>query len=383
MKIVHVCLAAVYVEGYGYQENILPQYHKLMGYDVTVISSCKSFGNKILLSKTDYVNEYGISVKFLEKSNRYYWYSRFNDYDSVYESISIEKPDIIFIHGGQFVALKDILRYCKDNPKVRLFIDQHGDFYNMNIKTLKNMLIQKCIYGYWMRKAVKYTEKFWGVTPWRCQYLKEVYGIPENKIGLLVMGGDDRYINFDKKDELRHDIRSNLHIDDDDFVLITGGKIDSTKNIHLLMQAVNELNTKKLKLIVFGQPNNEMEAMINDLSKSKLIRNIGWLDSSKVYDYFIASDLAVFPGTHSVLWEQACACGIPGVFKNWEGMHHVDVNGSARFLYKDSKEEIKEIICSIYNDKLQYREMKEKAWKYARKEFSYFSIAKKAIGIES
>ena len=39
MKIVHICLAAVYIEGFGYQENILPQCHRAMGYDVTVLTS--------------------------------------------------------------------------------------------------------------------------------------------------------------------------------------------------------------------------------------------------------------------------------------------------------------------------------------------------------
>ena len=36
------------------------------------------------------------------------------------------------------------------------------------------------------------------------------------------------------------------------------------------------------------------------------------------------------------LWEQACACGLPGLFKDWHGMHHVNVNGSAEFLKEDS-----------------------------------------------
>ena len=382
MKIVHICLAAFYVEGLGYQENVLPQRHAELGNEVTVLTSDFVFNSKQEGGKReqlDYVNDFGIHVKVLQRSTRYGYYSRFRDFDGVYAALESEKPDIVFVHGGQFVALKDVIKYCKKRREVKLFIDQHGDYYNMKIDTWKSKLVQRRIYGHWMRKAVPFTKKFWGVTPWRCQYLHEVYKIPEDKIGLLVMGGDDRYIHFDEVPKLRTDIRKQISLKDDDFVAITGGKIDSTKNIHLLMQAIAELDMDNLKLIVFGMPNDEMKAQIDKLSEDKHIINIGWLDSTKVYDYFLASDLAVFPGTHSVLWEQACACGIPGVFKDWEGMHHVDTGGNCKFLHKDSTEEIKEVLSEIIGDKEKYYGMKQAAEK-SKKDFFYSEIAKRAIG---
>ena len=61
----------------------------------------------------------------------------------------------------------------------------------------------------------------------------------------------------------------------------------------------------------------------------------------------MASDLCAFPGTHSVLWEQACACGLPGVFRDWEGMHHVDVGGNAVFLKDASAEGIKRLLSDL------------------------------------
>ena len=191
------------------------------------------------------------------------------------------------------------------------------------------------------------------------------------------MGGDDDKIRFDEMPKLKEDIRKDLSLTDKDFIVVTGGKIDRTKNIHLLMQAVSELEGKA-KLIVFGQPNNEMENIINELSKDGNIRFLGWIPSDKAYDYFLASDLAVFPGTHSVLWEQACACGIPCVFKDWEGMHHVDTGGNCKFLHRDSTEEIKEVISEIIGSKEKYNEMKQVAEK-SKKDFFYSEIAKKAI----
>lgn len=381
MKIIHVCLACFYVEGMGYQENILPKNHSREGHNVTVITSDFAFntkGEKITKDKECYINNAGVTVKVIQRKSGIF-FKKFGAFDGLYNEIACINPDIIFVHGGQFISLRDIIKYKKKHTDVRLYIDQHGDFYNMPLTTFKSQFIQKVIYGHYLRKAVKYCNKFWGVTPWRCQYLHEVYGIPKNKIGLLVMGGDDDYIDISHQGDIRKNIRNGLHLSEEDFVLITGGKIDKTKNIHYLMQAIKDLNINDLKLIVFGQPNDEMETVIEELSKDIHIKYIGWLPSTSVYDYFLASDLAVFPGTHSVLWEQAAACGIPLVVNEWEGMHHIDIGGNCKFLKGDDVDELKYNVENIYRDKVLYQNMLSVAKEKGVSMFSYRNIAKRAI----
>ena len=117
-------------------------------------------------------------------------------------------------------------------------------------------------------------------------------------------------------------------------------------------------------------------------NRTGAVRYVGlshWIPSDRVYDYFLASDLAVFPGTHSVLWEQACACGLPGIYKSWEGMKHVDMNGSALFLMNDSVEEIKEKILNIIENKENFQKMRSAAYQ-GKSFFSYWEISKRAIG---
>lgn len=381
MKIVHICLAARYVEGFGYQENIIPQIHKDMGHEVLILTSEYEFDNSYNRKKresNDYINNYGIRVKSLKKSKRYGYISRFNDYDGIKLELEKFSPDIIFVHGGQFLALKDVISYCKKNKKIKLYIDQHADYYNTSIENWKSRIVQKNIYGRYMRKAVKYAAKFWGVTPWRCQYLHEVYGIPLEKIELLIMGGDDRKIDFYNQEEIRKRIREQLDLKENDFVIISGGKINRAKNIHRLMEAVSRIREKKIRLVVFGQPLEDIKKEFLSLSEDSNIKYIQWINSDDVYDYFLSADLAVFPGTHSVLWEQACACGIPTVFKDWKGMHHVDAGGNCVFLDNDSVECIKNTILDIYFDKEKYLKLKKKAIDNL-KVFSYVDIAKRAI----
>jgi glycosyltransferase involved in cell wall biosynthesis len=147
------------------------------------------------------------------------------------------------------------------------------------------------------------------------------------------------------------------------------------------MEAVNEIKIDNLKLIVFGAVNKNMRRNLDYLFKSDKIINLGWIASNEVYDYFLASDLAVFPGTHSVLWEQSIGTGIPGIFKYWKGMDHVDLGGNCRFLYNDEKQEIKNTILEIVNAEAIFDKMKKVSEDKGIPKFSYKEIARIAIEI--
>lgn len=383
MKIVHICLAAFYVEGWGYQENLLPKHHIQMGHTVTVITSDFVFNNKSeagIREKTEYVNDFGVKVRTVKRyPKKSTLYNIYHDFIGLYEMIEEEKPDLIFVHGGQFASLSKVVKYCRQHKGVKLCIDQHLDYYNYKLNSIKRKLLHRYVYGSNMRAAAKLGARFYGVTPWRCEYLRDVYKIPEKNISLLVMGGDDEYIKLDQQKEIRSKIRTDLNISQTDFVVISGGKIDANKNFGALMRAIREIDKPDLKLILFGQPDTEMERIINDLAQARCIRFIGWQDSAAVYDYFQASDLACFPGTHSVLWEQACACGIPGIYKDWYGMHHIDVGGNVCLISDTSVEGIKGKISELYNDKEKYAEMKKVAVKKGVATFSYRNIAQRSI----
>ena len=53
MRVLHCCLAAFYIDDFGYQENILPKMHKLQGHKVAILASTENYINK---TKKGYVN---------------------------------------------------------------------------------------------------------------------------------------------------------------------------------------------------------------------------------------------------------------------------------------------------------------------------------------
>lgn len=381
MRIVHICLLAPYNDYWGYQDNLLPKYHRKSGHSVTVITTDSVHKNDKIetVPAADYRLDDGQHI--IRLSSKKYFPHFISDiirYYSIYDILEKESPDFIMIHGLNGISALQAVKYRKNHNNCHIVADNHMDYHNSPLRQKPLSVILRLFYKFINLYCQKYYDSVFGVTPERIEYQENVFGISHRKSSLLVMGGDDEKIHFNEMPQLRNDIRKELELGNDDFVIVTGGKIDRSKNIHLLMQAVSELNGK-VKLIVFGQPNDEMKNEIAGLSDNVNIRFLGWIPSDKAYNYFLAADLAVFPGTHSVLWEQACACGIPCVFKNWDGMHHIDVGGNCKFLYKDSTEEIKSVLFEIADNKAEYLEMKNVAEK-EKNSFFYSKIAKVAIG---
>ena len=144
MKIVHICLACFYVEGMGYQENLMPVHHILQGNEVYVITSDYSFdkhGKITRKTQSEYTNLDGIRVKVLTRDSGILG-ARLGKYIGLYNTLSSISPDIIFVHGAQFASLIDVVKYIKRNRHVKMYIDQHADYYNSPVKTIKQKILQ-------------------------------------------------------------------------------------------------------------------------------------------------------------------------------------------------------------------------------------------------
>lgn len=378
MKIVHLIIACFYKEGYGYQENILPAKHLQLGNDVTIISHI--YGD---FHRKEYINSNGVKVVILP--DRASFFKKIPIVKSITRvtkglmtQLNAEKPDIIFIHGLQAIDNLVAINYKKLHPDTQIFADQHGDYYNMPLNSFKNRVVQKVLYRYIAQKIERKAEMIWGVTPWRVKYIREVYHLSKEKTALLVMGGDENKVDWNNHLTTRKAIRDKYGIPQDKFVVITGGKIDKAKNFHLLYDAIEQLSDNVV-LLFFGRIEEDMIDFFETHISKKMI-NLGWINSDDSYAFFEASDLAVFPGTHSVLWEQACASGIPCVFKDWEGgFNHVDLGGNCVVLSNISVSSLRETIEHLSDFGETYKKMKTMAEEVARPYFSYYEIAKRSI----
>ncbi|MBE7039553.1 MAG: glycosyltransferase family 4 protein [Ruminococcaceae bacterium] len=383
MRILHVCLSSFYNDNYSYQENILPKYHKADGNDVYILSSIFALDengkSKYFPGATTYINEHGIEVSRIEYVYNIPLFHTLRLYKNTYETIEKYAPDIIFIHNIQFLDIKEIVRYIKKHPHVRVYADNHCDFFNSASTWISKNILHKIIWKHCAKLIEPYVTKFYGVLPARVDFLKDVYGMPQNKVELLVMGADDEKVYEAKGGNFRKTIREKYGVKDDEFLIITGGKIDFNKPETLtLMSAVQSLG-KKVKLLLFGSVVAGLKEEFDRLIKHENIIYIGWINSSDVYKYFAASDLGFFPGKHSVLWEQAIGMGLPCVFRKIEGFTHVDIGGNCVFIDNADEQSLINMIRAISSDKPFYRKMLSAAQEKGMKEFSYKDISKRSI----
>ncbi len=383
-KIVHLCMCGPVTDGWSYQDNLLTKYHRKLGYEVTIITSQWIWGNdgKLAVDESaEYVNEHDVKVIRLPiKNPKHNIESKFKRYENFEQTLKEVKPDILFIHGCQFLDLKYVRKYVKEHSAVKVYIDNHADFSNSGTNFLSKNVLHKGVWKHGAQRILPYVEKFYGVLPARVDFLVDMYQIPRDKTELLVMGADDELVKQNEAEEVKLSVRKKLSLAEDDFVVITGGKIDYAKRqTLLLMKAIQQINNPKVKLIVFGSVEDDIKREFDELcQQDDRIRYIGWIKADDSYQYFAASDLAVFPGRHSVMWEQVAGQGIPMVCKYWDGTTHVDVGGNTKFLYDDTVEEIKKMIEKLINTE-DYREMKEIAETKGKEVFSYELISRRCI----
>jgi 1,2-diacylglycerol 3-alpha-glucosyltransferase len=384
MRVLHCCLANFYVDGYSYQENILARLHVQQGHEVAIVASRETYINNRDIGYTkasSYKTEDGIPITRLP----YGWglplklAAKLRLYRGLRHTLDEFAPDLLFVHDCQFLDARIVADYAAAHPELKIFVDSHTDFGNSARNWLSKHILHGILYRYCAKVIEPHTTLFFGTLPARMDFYRDVYGIPEEKLALLTFGAEDAKVPWDRAPEIREEVRKRLHIGEGDLLLVTGGKIDRRKNIHRLMRSVQEIGRDDIKLVVFGIPGPDIEDEFNALSDHDSVRCVGWLESDEVYSYLLAADLVVFPGSHSVLWEQAVGVGTPCLFRRWEGMEHVDVGGNCLFLDGATSEELQTTILRVADEPTLLSSMREVSMTRGRQEFSYWEIAKRAL----
>ena len=380
MKILHLCLGNFFIDNYSYQENILTKYHAKMGYDVTVIASLFTFDSHgkgmHLPAPKEYDNKDGVHIIRLAYKFPLRIYRRLRRFERLEESIAQVSPDVIFSHNISYADATVVAKYLKHHPNVKFFADNHGDYVNSAKNWMSRHVLHPIIWRHYAKILEPYLIRCYGVTPMRCRFLKEMYHIKSELVEFLPMGVDDEAIPTDRN-TVRARVRTELGISNTEQVMITGGKIDFLKNTHMLIDAMNSLNKVHLHLIICGTLTPEMEHLKPIIEGNPRIHYLGWCNAERVMDCMVASDFACFPGTHSTLWEQAVGVGLPGIFKHWSEMEHVNVNDNCIFIKGEEAEELKATLTQMLDSNF-YSTIQQRAT-IASQSFLYSYIAKKAI----
>ena len=379
--ILNICLNSPYSEGLSYQDNLLPKYQRRLGFDVVVFTSTYGFGTSGVIEhigEEDYTSSDNVRIVRMENDQRKPPTYRFKTFRRLYKDIEAVRPDIIFLHGLQMRDSATIARYISKHHQVKLYVDNHADYSNSATSWLSKHVLHNVLWRHQAKQLEPFTERFWGVLPARVDFLIENYRLPRDRCDLLIMGADDDEVQRADCPAVRKTTRYRVGFTEDDFVIVTGGKIDAAKCQTLdLMKAVVALRGR-IKLLVFGPVAKDMKREFEALLVEGVVAYVPWASSSESYDYFSAADLVCFPGRHSVYWEQAAAMGKPMLVKDWPGTHHIDSDGSVMFLASTDSDTLTSVLDEIQSDGSWLMEAREKA-RSGSSRFLYSKIALRSV----
>lgn len=391
MRVLHVCLANFYADGFAYQENILAKVHKAQGHDVTILASTETYLSTKEIGYTNpanYINEYGIPVIRVPYFRwlPHVFARKIRAYEGVKEILYRLQPNVIFLHDAQFMDTYLIKRFLQENCDVRLYVDCHTDFINSARSFVSNHILHRIIYRSFVGKIIDKSTMFFGVTPPRCKFLKDVYKVPQDKISYLPLGFDDSEMSAEELRSQKVVLRKKFGIPESKFVICTGGKFDSRKQLGTLLDACNNLNSNlkdRISLVLFGEPPSSNRESFNEMlmNSSIDILSLGWHSPSEVSSIIASADLMVFPGTHSTLWEESLGIGIPTIFRYWPGFDEIVSLDSFFTLKLGTAEELKRKLEAIITGQVNIDEAQINFIRRSKR-FQYSQIAKQAIGVE-
>ncbi|WP_343659508.1 glycosyltransferase family 4 protein [Chryseobacterium sp.] len=386
MKILMLCDA--YFIDFQYQENLIAKSYIKLGYEVVVITNTNEkildFINDIHDNSLPEKIEYDNGVKIYREPYSINILHRVRRFKNVKRILDQEKPDFLFSHDIQF-NIGDLVDY-KKKYNTRIIMDYHADFSNSGKNWVSINILHKIIRKKYLYRYKKYIDKIYPVVPAGEEFLHKIYGISYDEMELLPLGCEyDECEKFRKETDIIK-LREEYGISPNDIVIITGGKFHKLKRTDLAVKAVKKINQKNVHMIVFGTADKNHEEYLKTMLQDAEGANIhftGWADSKKIYELMAISDIALFPASQSVLWQQSIGMHLPLIAGDAGGqdMSYLNQNGNLiKIDASDINEDfIKEILLDLIQNPEKIESMKKGAEKTAKEYLDYSIIAKRTL----
>lgn len=316
LKIFMLC--DFYNESLEYQENLLVKYYRKHGHQVTVVASTFD-------SVFDYYNDrhesdwpartyLDLGAKIVKLRYRYNLLNRLRAYTRIDRLLEDEAPDLIYVHDIM-LNLPECVDYVKRHSHCKMILDYHADYSNSGSNWLSLKVLHGVARKWFLDHARPHLARIFPIVPAGAVFLHEVYKVPHAAMEVLPLGAD---VDLAREVQARgggRRLRQEMGFQDSDIVVFTGGKLAPAKRTELLLDAVRRLPHLPLQVVVVGDASAADAPYMAQLkARAAGLPNIhfaGWLGREDIYCHLDMADLAVFPASQSILWQQAIACGKP------------------------------------------------------------------------
>ena len=373
MIIVHVSISSPFVDSWGYQENLLPKYLQMEGTKNYIIASANDLPahlkSEIENKGTNYVHD-GIVVRRIPTKKISTSFAFTNGLHKVLEEI---KPDVIFHHNLNCTSMPICARYAK-RKGIPMVCDNHADTINMTKHRLWAWYYYRLLIGFSCKIHKKQIYKAYGVTHARCDFIHDYYGMDRNNIDFLPIGADvDLADTINSKAKLRQQ----YGFTDDEFIIVSGGKMGIGKGTDNLIRAIEELHNEYpfISLVLFGMFEDDETA--SQANNSQVTTVYGWCDRVKTLQLLKLADVACWPIHHTTLIEDAVSVCTPLILRKTGTTEHL-IDGNGVWIENGTKEEIKHSILNLIIQKQQYNNLYPACVKM-KDAISYHTVAKKLL----
>lgn len=386
MKIAHIHLMGPYTDNWGFQENVLPAVQARQGHEVTVLTNTFYHMPDGTIGVTE-PGEFMISnVKVIRLDMKKDTGNQKIDsavmfHYPVYKQLCRIGPDRILLHGlGSGLTNFEIRKYLNHHVECKLYGDVHQDRFNSNLVRKKDVAHQ--LFYRWLdfcrNLLLPYYMKVLCITPNCADFAQSVFEIPFEKILLFPLGYDPQTIDWEKRSIIRARFRKKAGISENDIVIVHGGKIIPRRKTDIVINAITAVRKEfsNVKLVVFGAMSDEVKDNIIPLieKNSDWITYLGHLSQEEYLNAYLASDIGLFPGGQSAIWQEAIGCGLPLILDKNQNVDYLDRGGNVMFANGCTPDSVADALEETLKDS-KYKRMAEVAATEGREFFSYERIS--------
>ena len=376
MKILMIC--EFFDPALEFQENQLVKYYRKHGHEVRVLTSTYTDVFDYYACRHDNkAPESSLSVhgaEIVRLPYRYNLLHKIRAYRGVKRHLEEFEPDLIYIHDIMPNIL-EIVPYLKKHPQCRAIMDIHMDYSNSGKSFVALRILHGTVRRWFLSRIRPHLDRIYPVAPSSFPFMRDIYGVPESAMTLLPLGADIDLIEAIQASTDREALRRSYGFGPDQLVIVTGGKVTPRKRFETLLEAVDCDALAHAVILVIGKiPEEEaayraaLQPLIDRLGDR--VRFAGWQLPEGTYSHMSAADVAVFPASQSVMWQQAISVGLPLIVGDNGGQDasYLGPHGNVQVLPADqiTAEGVRAALVALDRDPERMRAMAEGSRRTAR-----------------
>lgn len=233
-------------------------------------------------------------------------------------------------------------------------------------------------------------DKFWFVNPDDMNYFLKKSMINKEKVFLTISAGVNterysiKYVNEEKKDLLRNELKINRH---ERIVLLVVARVLWSKGIREFIEAAEKLQNENIRFLLVGplEEGSPDSVPIEFLREAEKMNNFNWLGFRRdILNLYSIADIVTLPskyreGVPNVLLE-AMALGKPIITTDNVGCREVIEDGENGYMIeKNSSVELKDAILKIIKNKKRMMKFGKKSRSMVESRFNKLKIINEVI----